>query len=308
MISDELQRGLPPAGDRLMTTLFVAALLHAIVILGVTFSVPLNGGDDGATHGLEVVLVDDQAASVANPDAAYLAQRSQHGSGNTLATDRTLIPRSAPLAALQPGSSRSDGSGNAQDAGTTSGEAARLATTAHAPHIAYFGAEAIANAAPEMQVLLSSMPTLGVTPNEDGVELRLRGETRHELWVTADTRASDVAGYLDHWRRKVERIGTLNFPIVARRQKNSGTPVIAVTIDASGKLTDAHIRRTSGHRELDDAALRILRLASPFDPFPAEISATHDEIRIAYEWQFLGGEPGGSAVSTVDSPDPGESR
>jgi protein TonB len=308
MTSDSLQRGLPPAGDRLMTTLFVAALLHAIVILGVTFSAPLGGDDDGANHGLEVVLVDNQAPGATNPDAAYLAQRSQHGSGNTLESGRTLIPRSAPLAALQSGSSSSEGSGSAQDAGSASGEAARLATTAHSPRIAYFGADAVANAAPEMQVLLSSMPTLGVTPNEDGVELRLRGETRKELWVTADTRASDVAGYLDHWRRKVERIGTLNFPVVARRQRNSGTPVIAVTIDATGKLADAHIRRTSGHRELDDAALRILRLASPFDPFPAEISATHDEIRIAYEWQFIGGEPGGSAVSMEDAADPGEHR
>ena len=133
MTSDELQRGLPPAGDRLMTTLFVAALLHAIVILGVTFSAPQGGDDDGATHGLEVVLVDDQAPAVANPDAAYLAQRSQHGSGNTLDAGRTLIPRSAPLAALQPGSSRNNGSGDAQDAGSSSGEAERLATTARSP-------------------------------------------------------------------------------------------------------------------------------------------------------------------------------
>jgi protein TonB len=302
MTSEELQRGLPPAGDRLMTTLFVAALFHAILILGVTFSPPRDASDRGEAQGLEVVLVDDQAASAANPDAAYLAQRSQHGSGNTLDAGTTRVPRSGPMASVQAGSAHSDDTGSAQDGGAAAGEQERLSTTAPSPHIQYFGADALARASPEMQLILTNMPTLGITPNEDGVELRLRGETRRELWITADTRASDVAGYLDQWRRKVERIGTLNFPSVARRQKNSGTPVIAVTIDATGKLTDAHISRTSGHRELDDAALRILRLAAPFDPFPAEIGATHDEIRIAYEWQFQGGVPGGSAVSYADAP------
>lgn len=302
MTPEELQRGLPPAGDRLMTTLFVAALFHAILILGVTFSPSRDAADKGDAHGLDVVLVDDQAASAANPDAAYLAQRSQHGSGNTLDPGATRVPRSGPMAAVQAGSAHSNDSGTAEDGGATAGQAGSLSSTARSPQIQYFGAEAIARASPEMQLLLTNVPTLGITPNEDGVELRLRGETHRELWITADTRASDVAGYLDQWRRKVERIGTLNFPVVARRQQNSGTPVIAVTIDATGRLADAHISRTSGHRELDDAALRILRLAAPFDPFPAEIGANHDEIRIAYEWQFLGGVPAGSTVSYADTP------
>ncbi len=44
----------------------------------------------------------------------------------------------------------------------------------------------------------------------------LRGPKRDELWVTPDTRAATLAPYLDAWRRKVERIGTLNYPTVAR--------------------------------------------------------------------------------------------
>ncbi len=63
-----------------------------------------------------------------------------------------------------------------------------------------------------------------MTPNDDGVELRMRGEAMHQLWIAADTRESDVAVYLDSWRRKIERVGTMNFPDVARREKLSGTP------------------------------------------------------------------------------------
>jgi protein TonB len=302
MTTDALRAGLPATGDRLMTTFFLAAVLHAIIILGVTFSAPAEHGDGDETHGLEVLLVDQQSPSAANPDAQYLAQRSQHGSGNTLTAERTLIPKSSPLTVMEQGTADGDGSGAAGESGLTVGAEARLASTAPSPRIVYFGANTSADSAAQQQLMLSTIPTLGVNPNEEGVELRVRGEAKRALWVTADTRASDVALYLDHWRRKIERIGTLNFPSVARRQKNSGTPVIAVVIESSGKLAQAFIRKTSGHRELDDAALRILKLAAPFDPFPAELGATHDEIRIAYEWQFLGGAFAGSAVSAMDPP------
>jgi protein TonB len=92
-------------------------------------------------------------------------------------------------------------------------------------------------------------------------------------------------------------VGTLNFPDVARRRKMSGTPVIEVTIGADGKLLQAMIRRSSGHAEIDEAAIRILKLAAPYDAFPAAMGTTHDQIRIAYEWQFLGGESQGTNVS-----------
>jgi len=95
---------------------------------------------------------------------------------------------------------------------------------------------------------------------------------------------------------KIERVGTMNFPDAARRQKLSGTPVIEVTIAADGRLLQTVIRRSSGHAEIDEAAMRILKLAAPFDPFPGELTAKHDEIRIAYEWQFLGGASQGTGV------------
>jgi protein TonB len=84
--------GLPPANDRMLTTCFLAALIHGIVILGVTFSSPGMRADGGAA-GLEVVLVNDQApAAASNPNAQYLSERTQHGSGNTLKHERTAFP------------------------------------------------------------------------------------------------------------------------------------------------------------------------------------------------------------------------
>jgi protein TonB len=291
-----LQAGLPPTNDRMLTTCFLAALFHGIVILGVTFSSPGGKADGDGAPALEVILVNDQAPSVAkNPNAQYLSERSQKGSGNTLKRERALIPKSSLMPVERSGIPSGAGLAALQ-AGTDAGDEELIATHMPAQKILYFASATAAKESSQLPLLLEKRPDLAMTPNSDGVELRMRGEAQQQLWIAADTRESDVAVYLDSWRRKIERVGTMNFPDVARRQKLSGTPVIEVTIGADGRLLQNVIRRSSGHAEIDEAAMRILKLAAPFDPFPGELSAKHDEIRIAYEWQFLGGASQGTGV------------
>jgi protein TonB len=293
---DMLRAGLPPASDRMLTTCFLAALIHGIVILGVTFSAPFGKSNGDDARALEVILVNDQAPSVAqNPNAQYLSERTQRGSGNTLKRERTLIPKSSLMPVERPGIPSGEGLAALQ-AGTVTGDEELIATQQPGQKILYFASSAAAPVPSQLPLLLEKRPDLAMTPNDDGVELRMRGEAMHQLWIAADTRESDVAVYLDSWRRKIERVGTMNFPDIARRQKLSGTPVIEVTIGANGNLLQTIVRRTSGHPEIDEAAMRILKLAAPFDPFPGELSAKHDEIRIAYEWQFLGGASQGTGV------------
>jgi protein TonB len=293
---DMLRAGLPPANDRMLTTCFLAALFHGIVILGVTFSSPGSKSDSDGTPALEVVLVNDQAPTVAkNPNAQYLSERTQKGSGNTLKHERALIPKSSLMPVERVGIPSGDGLAALQ-AGADAGDEELVATHMPAQKILYFASPTAASVPSQLPLLLEKRPDLAMTPNSDGVELRMRGEAMQQLWIAADTRESDVAIYLDSWRRKIERVGTMNFPEVARRQKLSGTPVIEVTIGSDGKLLETVIRRSSGHAEIDEAAMRILKLAAPFDPFPGELTAKHDEIRIAYEWQFLGGASQGTGV------------
>jgi protein TonB len=291
-----LRAGLPPASDRMLTTCFLAALIHGIVILGVTFSAPGGKANGDDARALEVILVNDQAPSVAqNPNAQYLSERTQRGSGNTLKRERTLIPKSSLMPVERPGIPSGEGLAALQ-AGTVTGDEELIATQQPGQKILYFASSTAAPVPSQLPLLLEKRPDLAMTPNDDGVELRMRGEAMHQLWIAADTRESDVAVYLDSWRRKIERVGTMNFPDIARRQKLSGTPVIEVTIGSNGNLLQTIVRRTSGHPEIDEAAMRILKLAAPFDPFPGELSAKHDEIRIAYEWQFLGGASQGAGV------------
>jgi protein TonB len=233
--------------------------------------------------------------AAANPNAHYVAQRTQLGSGNTRDAQPTLIPRSSPAPVERAGVVGADGL-ESQRAGTDRGEEELLASRAPAVRVLYFAPPAAALEATEVPQLLEKRPELDMAPNDEGIELRMRGESKNQLWVAADTRESDVAVYLDSWRHKIERVGTMNFPDVARRRKLSGTPVIEVTIGADGELLQSVIRRSSGHPELDEAAMRILKLAAPYDRFPAALLQKHDQIRIAYEWQFLGGAAPGSSV------------
>ncbi len=87
----------------------------------------------------------------------------------------------------------------------------------------------------------------------------------------------------------MERIGTLNYPSAAQRRGLKGNPVLEVAIAADGRLQSVTVSRTSGYPEIDTAALQILRLAAPFEAFPADLAREYRTLRFAYEWQFVGG-------------------
>jgi protein TonB len=126
---------------------------------------------------------------------------------------------------------------------------------------------------------------------EDADTLMLRGHPKPGDSLKPNTRASDVAVYLDAWRRKIEKTGTENYPMAAlNREGLSGNPVLEVQILPDGKLGEVILKRSSGHPELDKAALGILHLAAPFDPFPSSLLAEHPALRLSYEWQFRGGQ------------------
>jgi protein TonB len=142
----------------------------------------------------------------------------------------------------------------------------------------------------EVPLALSQTNPSPVSTNATDTTLRLRGlKADGKFEVVPNTRESRIAPYLDAWRRKIERLGTLNFPQAVRQRGVVGNPVLEVAIKANGNLGDAIVRRSSGRKEVDQAALSILRLASPFDPFPTALRTQYQELRFVYEWQFLEG-------------------
>jgi protein TonB len=107
--------------------------------------------------------------------------------------------------------------------------------------------------------------------------------------VSANTRESRIATYLDGWKRRVERVGTMNFPALDKLQRN---PILSVSISASGELEEVIIVTSSGSSELDMAAVNILRMAAPFEAFPDFMGSDYDSLKFSYEWRFSGGSVG----------------
>jgi protein TonB len=279
-----LRRAIPaPTRDRIIAMLLLAGLLHGIIILGVTFTA---GPQRDATPGMEVTLVTDELPEArANDNAAYLAQRAQHGSGNTQKNVRLASPPSSGPRHLLPGTGQS----RAPGAADTEADQAQLHTVNpdEQPTITW-------SAPPKNtgnSVLLPNIQVEAEGPQVQGrgdtTELVLRGTEDAALRAAPDTRAMELAPYLVVWRQKVERVGTLNYPHSARQQVLKRNPILEVTLKADGTLSKVIVLRSSGAGEIDQAALGILRLASPFDPLPRDLSDRYKTLRFAYEWQFV---------------------
>jgi protein TonB len=297
----QLREGIAPTRDRLTTTVFMAALVHGVIIVGVTF-----GGirhEKSGAPGLEVLIVsDDVPEARQNEDATYLAQRMQLGSGNSKPGEVARAPRAAAEHAARNG--RNDGTVLADDAGAllATADNRALTTTAPMPEILYFAPPSSMTEMTEVPVQTdgtSEMDKLGI---DDDEEQQVRGPQRDELWVTPDTREALVAPYLVAWRLKIERLGTMNFPQAAWRAPGTRNPDVEVSILADGTLESATIVRSSGSAKLDQAVVDILKLASPFDPFPRELAEKHRVLRFKYGWEFQ--NPGRHGTVTA----PGNSR
>ena len=108
-------------------------------------------------------------------------------------------------------------------------------------------------------------------------------------FIGARTEEYRFAQYIEDWRRKVERIGTLNYP-EASRGKRYGSLVLTASTNHDGSLNRVDINRYSGYKVLDDAAKRIVQMASPYAPFPPDIRRDTDILEITRTWYFTQGD------------------
>ncbi len=103
--------------------------------------------------------------------------------------------------------------------------------------------------------------------------------------TSAATKKDKGAAYQDAWRKKIERIGNLNYPKEASNRKIYGQLRLLVAIKKTGQLREVKVLKSSGNPILDRAAIRIVHMAAPFPPFPRELADT-DIIEIIRTWRF----------------------
>ena len=283
----QLREGVAPTRDRLTTTVFMAALVHGVIIVGVTFG--STARPHAGAPGLEVLIVsEDMPEARSNDSATYLAQRTQLGSGNSVDPAAARSPRAAAERAANNG--RLDGTSIADDGGAlmATADSHVLTTSAPMPDILYFAPPSSLTETTEVPIQAEGNSDRDKLGLDDAEDQKIRGPKRDELWVTPDTREALVAPYLVAWRTKIERLGTMNFPQAAWRAPGTRNPDVEVVILADGTLQSAVVIHSSGSPKLDQAVVDILKLASPFDPFPKDLSDRYRLLRFTYGWEFAG--------------------
>lgn len=255
--------------DRLGLAVFLATILHALVILGVGF----NAGKppEQMLPTLDITLV-ETSSKTAPKDADYLAQANQDGSGNV---KERVRPESPPPQALT----------QAVELPAPPEEAApqpaqpqhRQAREHTAPAPEPLSATQLIDRSMEIASLSAEL-------NES---VRSYSQRPREKRIYSRTKEYKYASYMHDWIAKVERIGTLNFPDEARRRHLSGSLLLDVALNPDGSINNIAVLRPSGFRVLDDAALRIVRLAAPYAPFPDYIRRDYDVLHIIRTWEFL---------------------
>ena len=124
-------------------------------------------------------------------------------------------------------------------------------------------------------------------------EIRRKMESKAQRpkrkFISASTKEFKYAAYMEAWRSKVERVGNLNYPDEAKRQRLNGSLILDVALNADGSINEIVLRKSSGHKVLDDAAIRIVRLAAPYAPFPENFRGETDILHITRTWRFANG-------------------
>lgn len=271
-------------GDRLGMTFFLAAFLHGILILGITFSMSPSASENPPS--LDIILVQTSNQSEAD-DAKFLAQVSQQGGGDSDTNVRPQDLFTAPNLSRQPGIALQ--TSEQQTARQKKVDQQQLILAKTSDHKIYSDDRIEQQDDTNRPDANNSQQATRTARLAHEINTRIEtGSTQAKVkYLNSSTKEFLPARYMREWINRVERIGNLNYPDRARRQQLSGTLILDVVIDSDGRLLNTDLRRSSGHRVLDDAAKRIVRLAAPYSAFPAELKRETDVIHITRSWEFL---------------------
>ena len=282
--------GMDPSSRSFTLALGISIALHAIA-LSIHFRLPDFLLDKYASQALEVVLVNSKTR--AKPaKAEVLAQANLDGGGNTDENRRAKTP----LPVLKETGSGADAKRAARRVQELEAQQLRMMTQLQAAKTVTATEQpkaASAAEAPQPQVSGQDLATsaLAIARMEAQISRQLEEYNKRPRRAFVGSRAEEYrfAQYVEDWRLKVERIGNLNYPDSARG-RIYGSLVLTVSIKADGSLETVEVRRSSGHQILDRAAERIVRMASPYAGFPANIKRDTDILVITRTWTFAPGD------------------
>lgn len=247
------------------TAMLVSALAHALVIGGLRFTMP-SPKRIPAVEPIEIVLVNQKTRSApAKPDV--LAQVDQDGGGNTDAKQRAKS--TLPAARHDPVLEQ-----KLEQQKQLEEKAARL--------MSQIKSDSAISRTDKSDP--SPAENKGLDPEQLKQQFRLAGmaaqiskdnnayqEKPRKAFIGVRARQASVALWADSWAQKIERVGTYAYPVDAHGNKLRGRLRVTAEINSDGSLIRSQVDQSSGNRELDQAALRILNQAAPFSRLPADL-------------------------------------
>ena len=273
-------------GGPLLAAAFIVSIsLHALLLL-IHFRLP--EAKPARDKGLEVVLVNARHAQ-APEKAEVLAQANIDAGGNTEQEVRASTP-------LPPQPNRQDGDALVEAKRRTPEpvrEQKQVITRDKAPARVAAAPKKVEQPAPtpEPQREISGLDLLDSAAAVARIEAQIDRDLKElakrprKKFIGARAQEYRFAQYVEDWRQKVERVGTLNYPDAARG-KLYGSLLLSVSIRADGSVDKVGVQRSSGHKVLDEAAVRIVKMAAPYAPFPPDIRKDYDIIEITRTWKF----------------------
>lgn len=275
--------------QRLGATLVLSLLFHGLLILGVGFALERAAP---VVPMLDVILTQTQSP-LTQKQADFLAQASNQGGGEHDKASRPRDPQPGTVPQTETGVAPQ--AVRAQSPSPQPPPEARVVTTPNsdtrlaAPSRTQKATETPQRVGPQKIEHDMAMARLAA-------EIHLRSaryaKRPSRKFISASTQEYAWANYLRAWVDRAERVGNLNYPDEARRRQLAGTVVINIGIRRNGSVERADIVQSSGIPLLDDAALRIAKLAEPYPPLP-KTPEDPDILNVVRTWQFL---PGGGLI------------
>lgn len=275
------------ARDRFSFTLFLATALHAVVLLGIGISTP---DEKAPQRSLEVTLA--QHRSEEAPDKAdFLAQANQQGSGDLdekkeISTTEMADFHDNVIREIEPQQSASEQQEELLSIPRV------ITTVGSSPFKAVIlkeqqEAEKNKKLDETLSQIQRDMEIASLEAQYKAKRQIYANRPRKRQLTAASTKEARDALYLDNWRQRIEEVGNINYP---KKLKVYGNLQMLVAINADGTVNRLKVLKSSGYKNLDSAAIGIVRMAAPFQRFPQEIRKDTDILEIIRTWKFEKGD------------------
>ena len=262
-------------GDRFIFTVFLSICGHALIILGIGFSL----ADESRNEAPLDITIAVYRSKEPPQEADFRAQENQTGSdpldlaaAPTTLYEADLLAETVEEARPLPPS---------PDSGRETVAAEIVAAEGAAANADLAGERGDELAAADISLAIASLQA-----QLDRRRQAYAKRPRTHTISSASTLKSHDALYLDNWRRHVEAVGNRNYPAEAARARLYGSLRLLVSQMPDGRVKAVEILSSSGHELLDRAAVNIVHMAAPFEPFPAEIRSEVDILEIIRTWRF----------------------